>query len=169
MAAFTLDLCTIDCAYVEAMQSSLNDHCDINEEEKKEHEDLVEIMTDIAQIRCSKANENAYIILQKTGCAALYDIQEQSLKYCESKTIPHTEEAITLMTDYSPNTSPGQKLININTNFINAVSVDNLASIEEDAKEIGSTVVEGLELAFIQTFSCGTNMSYTDNMFDPLN
>ena len=70
------------------------------------------------------------------------------------------------MTGSSPSNPPVQKFININTNFIKAVGVGDLASIEEDAKEVQTVVVEGLELAIIQTFSYGTNMSHNDNMFD---
>lgn len=140
------------------------DFDNINEEEEKDHSDVINKIVEFKEDRGSHLEGNSESYLKFSGFHNILkpDEVEHSPAFCDSKQIPHNEESIRLiesLENVSPGVSPGEKLIKINENISKIFEIDDPASINEDMAEIRETVATGVLMGATQ-IAGGTYMSY---------
>jgi hypothetical protein len=131
----------------------------IDEEEKKEHEEISQQIND-------RLETNSEQVLQNSGFAGMYDMQEYSKTYHETRINPHDDAAVKVVENNSPNTSPGKGQANAFTSQINSFTIDSVEAKQEDKAQIDETIKSGLLEVVTNLAAFGTEMSHEDSMND---
>jgi hypothetical protein len=139
---------------------------DLDEEEKQGHEVVSDRVNEFIINRAEHLESNAKEILQNSGYAGMFGIEEQFQTYTENRITEHSQSSCKIAENYSPDTSPGRGLYNAVENQINSYKVDNESAVKEDVEQIKETIISGLLQVVIDMGSIGTYQSHEDSMND---
>jgi hypothetical protein len=135
------------------------------EEESKDDQDSHSIIGSYIKERL---DTNSEVVLQNSGYAGMYGIQEHSQTYSEARVSEHSLVAVENIIDFtsSPNSSPSTNQANLIIGQIDTFQIDTTEAIIEDVDQQVSTFKEGIGQIVTDLAAGGTLMSHDDDLND---
>lgn len=134
----------------------------IDEEEKKEHEDVTNKILEKLPIIEQNFKEN----MQYFGVAGMYEMAEEYLTFTEERVSEHSERSANIAENLSPGNSPGTGASNSILNLLKKVDNDNEAALTEDKDQTRDTVKEGIKTSIHCSLGTGNYRNYTNSQND---
>jgi len=130
-------------------------------EEEKECEEFKETVN-------AQTEKNAEEIFEYSGYAGLFESQEKPHHLYETRTTEHTHEAVNIMENYTPNTSPATGQIKSSEALLKSQQVDDFKAVKEDLQQLSEFAKDSAKQVIADTISPGTFQSHDDSMNDIL-
>jgi len=141
-------------------------HQEIDEEEKKDHEEVpLEINREVNE-RVRALDQNTETSLVNSGLGAFFGMNVDSQSYAEERVHPNNEASLQIVSNNSPGGSPQTGLINTHITFSNAIAANNVDAVEESIGQFTNFPNEISTQLLSNTINSGTRLNPDDDMND---